>query len=81
MGRMSEKSRVIVRTFERKGVGASVWLIADNPTEDELEAIKKVTGARVVRVEKISDYLPSDTALSPASMPKTRKGSATDLKF
>ena len=58
MGRMSEKSRVIVRTFEKKGDGASVWLIVDNPNEEELEALKKVAGAKVVRVETISDYLP-----------------------
>ncbi|MCS3921298.1 hypothetical protein Q2T83_18270 (plasmid) [Fervidibacter sacchari] len=58
MGRMSEKSRMIVRTFEKKGDGASVWLIVDNPNEEELEALKKVAGAKVVRVETISDYLP-----------------------
>ena len=66
MGRMSEKSRVIVRTFEKKGDGASVWLIVDNPNEDELEAIREVAGVRVVRVETISDYLPSDTTPVPA---------------
>jgi len=66
MGRMSEKSRVIVRTFEKKGDGASVWLIVDNPNEEELEALKKVAGAKVVRVETISDYLPSDTTPVPA---------------
>jgi hypothetical protein len=55
---MAEKSRVIVRTFEKKGDGASVWLIVDNPNEEELEALKKVAGAKVVRVETISDYLP-----------------------
>jgi hypothetical protein len=57
MGRMSEKSRVIVRTFERKGVGASVWLIADNPSDEEIEALREVAKVRVVRVETVSDYL------------------------
>jgi hypothetical protein len=57
MGRMSEKSRVIVRTFERKGEGASVWLIADNPSDEEIEALREVAKVRVVRVETVSDYL------------------------
>jgi hypothetical protein len=57
MGRMSEKSRVIVRTFEKKGVGASVWLIADNPSDEEIEALREVAKVRVVRVETVSDYL------------------------
>jgi len=60
MGRMSEKSRLIVRTFERKGDGAVVWLIADNPSDEELETIKEVTEAKVVRVETVADYLPSN---------------------
>jgi len=71
MGRMSEKSRVIVRTFEKKGDGASVWLIVDNPNEEELEALKKVAGARVVRVETISDYLPFDSTPVPVSTLKS----------
>jgi len=65
MGRMAEKSRVIVRTFEKKGNGASVWLIVDNPSEEELEALKEVAGMRVVRVETISDYLPADSIPVP----------------
>jgi len=64
MGRMSEKSRVIVRTF-RKGEGASVWLIIDNPSKEELKAIREVTKAKIVRVETISNYLPlNDTGKS-----------------
>jgi len=66
MGRMAEKSRVIVRTFEKKENGASVWLIVDNPSEEELEALKGVAEARVVRVETISDYLPFDRTPVPA---------------
>jgi hypothetical protein len=59
MGRMSEKSRVIVRIFT-KGEKRVAWLIVDNPKDEELEALKEVTGAKVVRTETISDYLPVD---------------------
>ena len=67
MGRMADKSRVIVRSFEKKGNGASVWLIVDNPNEEELEALKEVARVRVVRVETISNYLPSVSTPVPAS--------------
>lgn len=58
MGRMGEKSRVIVRLFSGKGEKAKVWLIVDGPTEEELAALREVTGAKVVREESLFDYLP-----------------------
>jgi len=57
MGRMSDKSRLIVRIFGKKGEGAVVWLIADNPSDEEIDAVKEVSKTRVVRVETPSDYL------------------------
>ena len=60
MGRMADKSRVIVRTFERKGKEVVVWLIADNPSDEELDAIREVTKAKVIRVETVADYLPTN---------------------
>jgi hypothetical protein len=58
MGRMSEKSRVTVRVFGKREGGATVWLIVENPKGEEMEAIREVTKARVVRVETVADYLP-----------------------
>lgn len=62
MGRLVGKSRVIVRVFPKKEGESSVWLIVDNPRDDELEALTKVTGARVVREEKLSDCVQVDTS-------------------
>jgi Mg2+ and Co2+ transporter CorA len=58
MGRMSEKSRVTVRVFGKREGEATVWLIVENPKGEEMEAIREVTKARVVRVETVADYLP-----------------------
>jgi hypothetical protein len=47
-----------VRVFGKREGGATVWLIVENPKGEEMEAIREVTKARVVRVETVADYLP-----------------------
>ncbi|MEM1562901.1 MAG: hypothetical protein QXV75_07960 [Candidatus Bathyarchaeia archaeon] len=59
MGRMAEKSRVIVRIFPKKGEGKSiVYVLVDNPTEEELKALQEVAGLKVVHEEGVGEFLP-----------------------
>ncbi len=57
MGRMSEKSRVIVRIFTKKEGKNAVWLIVDNPTDEELAALQEVGELRLVREETVDAFL------------------------
>ncbi len=59
MGRMGEKSRIIVRMFAKKDGKSAVWVIADNPTDEELVVLQEVGGLRVVREEGLDAFLPT----------------------
>jgi len=57
---MSDQSTPNVRKIRKKGEGAVVWLIADNPSDEEIEAVREVTKAKVAKVETVADYLPNN---------------------
>lgn len=60
MGRMADKSRVIVRVFPKKGGKNTVYLIVDNPSEEEVKALIEVGGFKLVKEEKVEDFVPTD---------------------